>query len=223
MPGQRINDLAGHYLGSKNFWDATATERNRFLDEIVRRYVRDANKKYCVNDSYLLSYKNYNNGDIKQPYNVSISVLSLSEWALSPYMISGRWRRCDSNGNVVIRCPYVCLFRVDLEYSPAGLLENVITVVSTANTVSRHALYLTTNVNDIRKGGLNYDLTTEDSFERYTLIDKELLKTIKVSVVPTMSGQSDPSDVIRRLRAAIGEDLVLEPEVKIINTVKAIN
>jgi hypothetical protein len=223
MSGKRINNLAEHYLGSKNFAEATAVERNRFLDEVVRRYIRDANKKYCVENKYLLSYKNYNNGDINQPYNVSISVLSLSKWALSPYMISGRWRRCDSTGNVVIRCPYVCLFQVDLEYAPSGFLENVIVVASTVNAVSRHALYLTTNVNDIRKGGLNYDLTDEELSRQYRLIDFEVLKNIKVATVPTVSGQSEPTDVIRRLRAALGEELVLEPQTKIINTIKAIN
>ena len=223
MSGKRIDNLAEHYLGSKNFIEATATERNRLLDEVVRRYVRDANKKYCVENKYLLAYKNHNNGDSNQPWAVIISVLSLTEWVLSPYIIDGRYRRCDSEGNVTIRCPYVSAFQIELAYSPAGWLEHVATSMSTKYTVPRRSLYLTTNVNDLRKGGLNYDLTHGDVCEHYSLIDVELLKNLRVSVVPAISGQSSPTDVIRRLGSVLGGDLVLEPKTKIINTIKAIN
>lgn len=223
MSGKRINNLAEHYLGDKNFCEATATERNRFLDEIVRRYVRDANKKYCVDDSYLLAYRNHNNGDSNHPYAVSIGVLSLTEWALSPYRIDGRYRRCDSEGNVTICCPYVSVLQIDLEYSPAGWLEHTAAIMSTKYTVPRRSLYLTTNVNELRKGGLNYDLTNEEVCEYYRLIDVELLKNLRVSIVPAISGQAEPTDVIRRLRSVLGKELVLEPQTKIINTIKAIN
>lgn len=223
MSGKRINNLAEHYLGSKNFTEATAVERNRFLDEVVRRYVRDANKKYCVENKYLLAYRNHNNGDSNHPWAVSIDVLSLTEWVLSPYRIDGRYRRCDSEGNVTIRCPYVSVLRIDLEYSPAGWLEHMSTVLSTKYAVPRHSLYLTTNVNDLREGGLNYDLTNEEVCEDYRLVDVESLKNLRVSVVPAISGQSEPTDVIRRLRAVLDGDLVLEPKTKVVNTIKAID
>ena len=222
MSGKRIDNLASHYLGSKNFCEASATERSRFLDEVVRRYVRDANKKYCTPGKYLLLYENHNNGDSNYPYAVGISVALPTSWVLSPYRISGRYRRCDSAGNVTIRCPYTSVFRINFEYSPAGKLEHLAVCAASQDAVKRNALYLTTNVNDIRKGGMDYDLT-KDSFFRYCgQVDDTALKSIRAAVLPALSGQSDVTDALRRLRGILGSGLVLEPKTQIINTIKTI-
>lgn len=216
MARKKIVNLSEHYLGNKSFKESNANTKNRFLDEVVRRYVREANKKYVSEDGYVLSVDyDFYAGELLKSTEISVS--QYSEWRLCPVRIDGRYRRADPEGRVTIGSLVNTLFSCRLDYPPFGSLSKVTMVFKSNGLGELNQVTLTTNLEDIRDAGINYNIP---GFIR--MITHEDCRQLRNAIVPFVSGSEPCESLIRRLASILGHDVQLEPKQKIIKTVEAI-
>ena len=217
MPGGRIKNLAEHYLGSLRFSEASSQLQNRFLDEVCRRYVRDADKLYVGDDKYVLTCEYDPEGDYEQLRTVSISVFKVGKFANVPYFEHGKKRRICSEGFVSVGALVWPVFSIELNYSPAGTFESV-TVENSGNVLGDvwHFL-LNTQIESIRENGLSL------SWEGFvkTITNKELSE-LRATAAQAVSKEANVWQAIRGLRKVLGSDIVLEPSCQIIGLAKVI-
>lgn len=217
MPRRRISNLAEHYLGDLRFSEASSEQQNRFLDEVCRRYVRDANKLYSVDGEYVLTCKYDPEEDHEQPRTVSISVFKVGKFSNVPYFEHGKKRRASSEGFVSVGALTWPIFSIALNYSLAGTFESV-SVENSGNVLGNVCHFLlSTQIESIRENGLSLNW---EGFVK-TVTNKELSE-LRATAAQAVSQETRVCQVVRSLRKVLGSDIVLEPECQIIGLAKVI-
>jgi hypothetical protein len=209
MGRKKIDNLKEHYLKGKPFLEAGSKERNRFLDEVVRRYVREANKKYKGEDKYVVTYENDDVYGEDQPSNVWVDVYSLDDFAT----ISS-CGRVDCNGFVNIGGLGWKLFGVHLTFTPFGRLSSLdISLSRRTDTLRRFVL--STHVDKVDDPGFNYDV---EGFLK--IIDKQTYTKLKTALVGVLAESAPFESFIRTYSSVLGPSVVVEPRCRIFKAIE---
>lgn len=217
MSGRRVENLAEHYLGDLKFSEASPRQKNRFLDEVCRRYVRDANKLYYKEGSYVLMHES---DDFAYPSRVKLSVYSMTpfEFRHSYTNVDGvlKKSRVSPDGLVSVVSAFKPVISVEFKYAVSGFLDSFTVTANANNTSEIVYTLLITGVDNIRYEGISYDL--EGFLKHITSEEVKELKSICSSAVSSLMNDS----VVSRFRKIVGDDVVLEPINKTVGTIKAI-
>lgn len=208
MGRKKIANLTEHYLGGKPFCEAGSKERNRFLDEVCRRYVREANKKYKGEDKYVVTYENDCVHGEDQPRDVWVDVYSFDDFVA---ISSGG--RVDCHGFVSIGSLGWKLFGVHLTFPPFGRLSSLeISLSRRMDTLRRFVL--STHVDKVDDPGFNYDV---GGFLK--IIDKQTFIKLKTALVGALTESAPFESFIRTYSDILGPSAVMEPSCRIFKAI----
>lgn len=222
MGRHKIKNLAEHYLSNVPFKEAPSADRNRFLDEVVRRYAREATKKYPPNESYALFYSTEKKSEHGAIARAEISVVKFFPWSSVKYHASdGRLSRVGEGDKVGVACLSCKCFALSMSYSFSGALVKFC-VESVREEEVTDRLELETEITKIEaedEEGFNYELP---GFVR--LLDRKEYASLRTVTIPSLTGSAHFGAFVNKLTPIIGVDLLNEitPDYYIINSPKII-